>query len=102
EDTEWEVRTADNVVKGICQLRVNKSLHCSFADKELPYETLQWKVQDGLLDLTQTLQHGLLGVSHPNPSFPSCIGRIENENILVKCSLTDTEPRERWTKRNKN
>jgi tetratricopeptide (TPR) repeat protein len=102
EDTEWEVRTADNVVKGICQLLVNKSLRCSFADKELPYETLQWKVQDGLLEMTRTVQHGLLGVSQPNLSFPSCIGRIESQNILVKCSLTETETSEKWTKRSKN
>ena len=101
EDTEWEIRSADNVVKGMCQLLVNKSLHCSFADKALPYETLQWKVQDGLLEMTRTVQHGLLDVT-PNLSVPSCIGRIENENILVKCFSTESETSERWSKRSKN
>jgi tetratricopeptide (TPR) repeat protein len=91
KDTTWEIRSADNVVKGICQLRSNKSLRCSPADEELPYGNLRWRVQDGLLEL-----------SRPNLPAPYCIGRIESESILVKCSLTETETTEGWSKRSKN
>jgi Flp pilus assembly protein TadD len=96
EGTAWQIREAasENIV-GTCHLKTGSQLDCKANGNKRPlYAGMRWKIQDGLFELQRPSPFTIDG--------PSCIGEIRAERIYLKCTSSEIEGNEVWTRQDRD
>jgi tetratricopeptide (TPR) repeat protein len=96
EGTAWQIREAasENIV-GTCHLKTGSQLDCKANGNKRPlYAGMRWKIQDGLFELQRPSPFTIDG--------PSCVGEIRAERIYLKCTSSEIEGDEVWTRQDRD
>lgn len=87
EGTVWQTYFEPAKGNGTCRLLANSAVECTLTDDRLQYPNLSWRVEDGFLHLIRSAT-----------KERSCVGRIQDNEIRLKCLVNKEATDVVWRK----
>ena len=85
EGTVWETHFEPAKGNGTCRLLATNAVECTLTDDWLQYPNLSWRVEDGFLHLIRSAT-----------AERSCVGRIKDNEIRLRCLVNKEETEVVW------